>query len=631
MTNNQQPLVSIIIPVYNGSNYLKDAIDSALSQTYSNIEILVINDGSTDNTEEIAKSYGSKIRYYKKPNGGVSSALNFGISKMKGEYFSWLSHDDMYLPEKVEEEVKCLGSLDKTTIIFSNFYLFDDKGKTISEVRHEKRATKKSIETGIFPVLRGMVNGDTILIHHSVFDKCGNFDENVKTTADYIFWLKIFQTFPHHFIETPLAKYRIHSEQDTQKHPDYNKESDDFWLTAIDAITESDARSWDQSLLQIYTDLYVQFQNDSLTKASTHAYELCKQRFNKDNPIITVLIPAYNSEQYLEKTLQSLLRSDFGNYEAIVIDDGSTDHTSEIISKYAALDFRIIPLYNKKNLGVAKSLNLGLAKARGSYFTRLDSDDIILPTKLLRQYLFLQNHNYTFCSTNINFIDEHDKITRTNCYTDLLAPIRFTSSFTNPIPNAPIMYSMNIIKKHNLKFKSDMKAAEDYGFLLEYLKYGNGQMLNESLYNYRIRKDSLYHSNKAFALEKSKELCEQYTKSFYPNFRKTKLFQTLNFFDDKTTPISNNDLIAIFKETDRLIETSASHFHFNKEEIYACKAFIFTQLHHKINAANHPTTSGAEIEYSMKTPFRMTYYYFKHNGAKQTLKQIIKKVSRHDK
>ena len=88
-----KPLVSIIIPVYNGSNFMREAIDSALAQTYPNIEILVINDGSTDNTREIALSYGDKIRYFEKENGGVATALNLGIREMRGEYFSGLSHE----------------------------------------------------------------------------------------------------------------------------------------------------------------------------------------------------------------------------------------------------------------------------------------------------------------------------------------------------------------------------------------------------------------------------------------------------------------------------------------------------------------------------------------------------------
>ncbi len=90
MSDVFNPLVSIIIPVYNGSNYVKEAIDSALAQTYKNIEVIVVNDGSTDNTEKIVKSYGDKIRYFYKENGGVASALNLAIENSKGEYISWL-------------------------------------------------------------------------------------------------------------------------------------------------------------------------------------------------------------------------------------------------------------------------------------------------------------------------------------------------------------------------------------------------------------------------------------------------------------------------------------------------------------------------------------------------------------
>lgn len=92
------PKVSIVIPVFNGSDYLDKAIQSALNQSYQNVEIIVVNDGSNDGgkTAEIAKSYGDNIRYIEKENGGVSSALNRGIEAMTGEYFSWLSHDDEY-------------------------------------------------------------------------------------------------------------------------------------------------------------------------------------------------------------------------------------------------------------------------------------------------------------------------------------------------------------------------------------------------------------------------------------------------------------------------------------------------------------------------------------------------------
>ena len=127
------PLVSIIIPVYNGSNYMCEAIDSALAQTYKNIEIIVVNDGSDDagKTEEIARNYGNKIRYICKNNGGVSTALNTGIANMKGLYFSWLSHDDIYTPDKIEKEICALSRLaNKDTIILCESGYIDENSDT---------------------------------------------------------------------------------------------------------------------------------------------------------------------------------------------------------------------------------------------------------------------------------------------------------------------------------------------------------------------------------------------------------------------------------------------------------------------------------------------------------------------
>lgn len=113
------PLVTILIPVYNGSNYIQTAIESALSQTYKSIEIVVVNDGSTDNgkTREICEKYKDKIHYFEKQNGGCASALNFGIANSNGDYISWLSHDDVYSNDKIEfqiQQIRELGLSNKT-------------------------------------------------------------------------------------------------------------------------------------------------------------------------------------------------------------------------------------------------------------------------------------------------------------------------------------------------------------------------------------------------------------------------------------------------------------------------------------------------------------------------------------
>ena len=108
---NNLPKVSIVIPVYNGEKYMRQAINSALAQTYENTEVIVIDDGSTDSSAAVAAEYDDHIRFFRQANGGVASALNLGINHMQGDYFSWLSHDDAYRPGKIELQIGELRKL----------------------------------------------------------------------------------------------------------------------------------------------------------------------------------------------------------------------------------------------------------------------------------------------------------------------------------------------------------------------------------------------------------------------------------------------------------------------------------------------------------------------------------------
>lgn len=215
-------LVSIIIPVYNGGKYLEMAIDSALQQTYSNIEVLVINDGSNDSglTEEIAKSYGSRIRYYYKENGGVSSALNYGIKKMKGYWFSWLSHDDLYNESKIEEQIKLMDEFNEQKLIcFTKSRLIDGEGKKKQlYINRIKPKYYTPVETLSLLFSGKNFNGCSLLIPKSAFDDCGLFDETLHYIQDWKMWIK-FADNDYSFVGVNkiLISNRIHAEQQTQK------------------------------------------------------------------------------------------------------------------------------------------------------------------------------------------------------------------------------------------------------------------------------------------------------------------------------------------------------------------------------------------------------------------------------
>ncbi|GHT01684.1 putative glycosyltransferase [Synergistales bacterium] len=257
------PLVSIVIPVYNGANYMRMSIDSALAQTYDNIETLVVNDGSTDGgvTERIALSYGDKIRYFDKANGGVATALNMAIANMRGEYFSWLSHDDLYLPEKVEKQVKLLSELeDKTTIAFSGFMTIDGSGREIQRILPLRRYSQKQLETPLFPLFHGMIDGVNLLIHKSHFERVGLFREDLATTQDYDMWFRVMRGQCCCFVPEVLVCSRQHNAQDTiTKQERVIRDGDALWIGFLNSLTDAEKIEMDGSLYKFYRNLYLRF------------------------------------------------------------------------------------------------------------------------------------------------------------------------------------------------------------------------------------------------------------------------------------------------------------------------------------------------------------------------------------
>lgn len=220
---SDRPLVSIVIPVYNGEDYVREAIDSALAQTYENTEIIVVNDGSCDNgaTRNIALSYGDKIRYYEKENGGVSSALNFGIAKMRGEYFSWLSHDDVYYPQKVEKQVELMEG--KTSCVA---FCICDTINSKSELMRTGTLRKLLKPNEINPpgtALREMFHsssygGCNFLIPVSAFRDCGVFDEELRYVQDTLMWIRLFLNgYSLLYVNNHGVKSRVHEGQLTQR------------------------------------------------------------------------------------------------------------------------------------------------------------------------------------------------------------------------------------------------------------------------------------------------------------------------------------------------------------------------------------------------------------------------------
>ncbi|WP_395783304.1 glycosyltransferase family 2 protein [Aquirufa sp.] len=189
------PLASIIIPVYNGANFLRTAIESAISQTYPNVEIIVVNDGSTDNgaSEGIALNYPN-VRYLKKENGGVASALNFGVMNSNGQWIYWLSHDDVYSPTRIEDDMEFVSHNREAKVLYSDFYKIDDSGVIfdVAKFKFDKIVSVRQV------LEQNGMHFCAITLHRSIFEEIGFFNERnwtmqdvemvIKLSRDYIFY-----------------------------------------------------------------------------------------------------------------------------------------------------------------------------------------------------------------------------------------------------------------------------------------------------------------------------------------------------------------------------------------------------------------------------------------------------------
>ncbi len=380
------PKVTIVIPVYNGEKYVKFAIDSAINQTYKNLEVLVVDDGSTDATEKIAKSYGDKIRYIKKKNGGVSSALNLAIKKMTGEYFSWLSHDDVYEPNKVECEINYLKKnnyLGKKVIVFSDYNLIDKKGKLIGRAIKDHHEIELKPEYGL---LKGHINGLSLLIPKKAFDEYGDFDTNLSCAQDFDKWWAMMRSYKFIHIPEILVNTRVHKKQTTQTSPKVLTEGNAFYFRVIDEIPEKRIVEMEGSRYNFLMEMANFHQNSVYTDFSKKCREWAKEIFDKaktevPNKKVSVVIPFFNRNEETVRAIKSVLNQTHKNVEIILVNDKSDGNIDKII-EIAKSNKAITLINNKKNLGSAGSRNVGIAAATGDYIAFLDSDDEFAPNKL---------------------------------------------------------------------------------------------------------------------------------------------------------------------------------------------------------------------------------------------------------
>lgn len=205
-------------------------------------------------------------------------------------------------------------------------------------------------------------------------------------------------------------------------------------------------------------------------------------------PLISVLIPIFNGEMYLQESLDSLYTQSFTDFEIVIVDDGSTDKTAQIINSQS--DSRIRYFKNDHNSGIVYTLNRGLALCKGAYIARMDADDISLADRLKCQFAFMESHpEYVLCGTSLNkFSESYSFIDQRGGLDD---DIRTKLLFDTAINHPSAMIRKSVLDAYNLKYPTIYPHAEDYGFWVSLSAYGKVANLEDVLVRYRMHGDNI--------------------------------------------------------------------------------------------------------------------------------------------
>lgn len=200
-------LVSIVLPVYNGEKFLRDSIESIIGQTYKNLEIIVVDDCSTDSTPSIVKEYAKKdkrVLYYKNPtNLRLPKNLNRGFSLSSGEYLTWTSDDNIYFPNAIEKMVEVLETHKRVDFVYASCQIIDECGKQIEEFRVKKGKERLIVGTNVV--------GACFMYTRKVYETIGDYDPQLTLVEDFDYWQRICSQFNSYGIEETLYAYRRHA------------------------------------------------------------------------------------------------------------------------------------------------------------------------------------------------------------------------------------------------------------------------------------------------------------------------------------------------------------------------------------------------------------------------------------
>ena len=399
---DSKELISIIVPIYNTDCYLRQCLDSIINQSYKNFEVLLVNDGSVDDSAMICKEFAekdSRIRYFEKENGGVSSARNLGLKNVKGNYITFVDSDDwieenylevLYNALK-ENEVDVAISTHKDFNMDDNlYYLPFYSEEQLHTLDIGKVSRDEFLE--LFPELSSL-NHDFNCAVSKLFkaDVVKNllFDESINYGEDLDFFFNLYLNVSSiYYVNQPTYIYRQHqtsaSNNCLESHAISEIRIYEKILKKIMEIGILNHSYIEKFKIILYFRLS-QFPDSQVLKSYESFISVMSDSVMYSQSLISIIVPIYNVENYLRMCLDSIEHQTYSNIEVLLINDGSPDSSGEICQEYVARDSRFY-YFEKENGGLSDARNYGVARAKGKFLTFIDSDDWVEATYIEDMY-----------------------------------------------------------------------------------------------------------------------------------------------------------------------------------------------------------------------------------------------------
>ena len=378
-------LISIIVPIYNVEDYLRECLDSIQKQTYQNFECILVNDGSTDSSQQIAEEYlvDSRFTLINQSNKGLSGARNTGISHIREEstFVAFVDSDDYIYPDFLETLIEHIE--DDVDIIEGMIENFHDEIK-VDRVCHnfEKKIliTKddklgelalNELRVSVFPKLfRKSLLTEDFFPEGWIFEDLAVVPELVSHSRKWIKLPKVIYGYrirpnsitTKEFSEEKLDVFKIFGKYDL-----FFKDESDVTKLLVEKLKYLHLNYHDIEFVpenNQYKQLYKQEKQKLLSKIADY----------ESKTLISIIVPIYNVENYLRQCLDSIMNQTYQNFECLLINDGSPDNSADICREYVSKDSRF-RYFEKENGGVSSARNLGIECSGGAYITFIDSDD----------------------------------------------------------------------------------------------------------------------------------------------------------------------------------------------------------------------------------------------------------------